>query len=349
MIITIFEERDFIDWCKKDIDNHKESIIERAYMLLNSNTLSQSKLKRNKTLQEIVLNNLDIININFQEVEEDKHIFNSCLVYRCTTIVYDEKEFHKKCESNKIQLPVFKEYLNKLSNYITDAAIVEWKLYRKLPFNSIKVAYPRSEHAGFFPISSNLNDLIYSIQVLSGKEIVFTPENIPRAIIGKNTITCYFTSDRLQSEYVIQQQLFDVYLHYKGYPDVDNYYFIEKQEWTYTKEELKKAINILIRNKMKNLLSTKVYPIFTDDNIYDLINFTFCEAYIYSICSYLCAYCRNNNICTSTETIEDECFETENCALYKENGLIHKIITLEDVSDEKKYTELINRLAEDIK
>lgn len=348
MIISIFEERDFISWCKNDIELSKKIIFNRAHILLMSVTLSNKKSKEYTKVKDFINNHLDTIELEHEITNNNKTGFNCCLFKQCINIIYDKPRLLHSARQEGLSTEILKSYMKELSNFITDSVITEWKMIRNLTFNFVKVSYPRSENRGFFPVSSNLKDLIKVIEKLSKKKVIFTPEKRISAEITKTSIICYFSTNRLDSEYIIQQQLIELYLHFKGYHPIKKTYFTDETTWVLNEENLRDAILLIIQNKFSHLLASEVYPVFNECILYNLLNLKYNEKYITSAIKYICEFNKQNKSCVNCKGIED-IFTTEHeCPLYSNSSILTKEFSLNELSSLIQQQKLCDKFLSDI-
>lgn len=344
MHITIFEEKDFVQWCEENINEHKQSILKRACGLLLSTTNNRKDLKSYSIGETILFDNLDSININYEFTDDNSQIFNTCLANKCLTFSYDITYISEVCANKGINKRHIEFFFNNLSNFVTDSVIVEWKFQRSLTLSCIKVENAKLDKQGFFPVSYYLLDLILVIERMTGKIIKFTSDTTSRLTITKENIICYFSTDRLESEYLICEQLLSIYFRDKGFFEIDNSYFIDMQNWKYDDDTIKKAMHVILQNKLKSLMISELYPIYYSTMIYSLMNFRSSEEYMSSICRYLCSYSKKNKLCSHCSGLDDIFNKEGGCPLYKEASVLDRFFTLDELSTPEKHDELVLEL-----
>ena len=345
MHITIFEEKDFIDWCKNNkINEYKESIFKRACNYLLCISTSRKSIKGFSDGQDIIFNNLDLIDISYEVADADDKIYNTCLGDKCLTILYDDLAVKAICEENNISYNIIEKFLNNLSNYITDASIIEWKLYRNLPVSCVKVENSKFGEPTLFPVSYFLLELIALIEMLTRKRVKFTPEKSVYASITKENISCYFSPNRLETEYLIAEQLLYVYLSIKGFKSIDKNYFMDMKNWAYNTETLIIALHIIIQNKYINLIISEKYPIYSNPSIYSLMNFRNSEEYMTAVCGYLCSYSKKNKLCNHCAGLDDIFNQEGTCPLYKDNSIMDRFFLLSELITPEQHDAAVNEL-----
>lgn len=345
MHITIFEEKDFIRWCQKDIQEHKEAILKRACSFLLCSITSRKDMKGFSDGEDILFSNLDLIEINY-EVADDNKIFNTCLADKCLTILYDDIAINDICSSKNISYHLVEIFFNKLSNFVTDSAIIEWKLFRGLSIPCVKVENPKFGEPCFFPVSYYLLDLILVLETLTGKRVKFSPNETAYATITKDDIVCYFSSDRLETEYLIAEQLIKVYLSIKGFKDVDKYYFTDMKNWLYDEETLNMAMHILLQNKYTGIMISDLYPIYTNPMIYSLMNFRSSEEYMSAVCRYLCSYSKKYKLCSHCSGIDDIFNQEGTCPLYKDDSIMDRFFLLSEIATPEQHDLAVKELVD---
>lgn len=348
MLISVFEAKGFKNWCSNDINKVKQSIFSRAHKLLMSTVLSRKKTKVYLEGKDFFDKHLDTIEFSYKSTDLDEKIFNTSLADQCLNIIYDKDKLDTICYNELQKIPRLIEYIDDLSMFIIDSAIVEWKMDKSLPLRLLKVDNPYNEFKGFFPISENLYDLIRVIQSLTEKTIVFKPQYKTSPSINRKTIECYFSDDRLVSEYLIEQQLFEVYMYIKNYPVIDKSFFADMSNWKYDKDTLEKAVLIILQNKFTNLLSSEVYPIFINPKIYRLLNFKCSDEHMGATYRYLCAFFKKNRLCFNCSGIEDIFDHGDACPLYSNESIVGKFFTLDELATPEKQIECCRKYIEDI-
>lgn len=346
MHITIFEEKDFIRWCNNDLESYKESIIRRACSLLLSTTNKRKNINIYSIGETILFDNLDNIELNLDISEDFSKYYNTVLVDKCITVSYNEELIKSACINSDVSFDNVEYFLNKLFNFITDATIIEWKLFRGLPLPCIKVESSIMEEPGFFPVSYYTSDFIFVIESLTGKRIKFTTDDTVYANVTKENIICYFTTERLESEYIICEQLAEIYLQIKGFETVDKMYFTQMKKWKYNESTLNLAMHIILQNKFINLLISDEYPIYNNSALYSWLNFKESECYMSNVLEYLCSYSKKNKLCKHCSGLDDFSCMGDDCPLYKEDSVLDKHFTLEELSTPKKHSVIVDELIE---
>lgn len=344
MLITLFEEQGFSNWCEQSLETFKYTIMDRSYDLLLSVTDNRRNIKNYELYKELLFNNLDLISFHYETVKDNEIVFNTCLTDKCITLVYDEIILKDFCKELNMKYETLKFFLNNISTYVTDSVIIQWKINNHLPMKTAKVKNRKIEHNGFFPISYNTYDFIDLIQKLCLKQVKFTPEYISTPVIKKDSIVCYFSPDRLETEYLIQQQLFEVYLYSMDFPYVSKCYFNDKRNWVYTEEALEKALNIILQNQFSILFLYKHYPIFENSTIYDLLNFKSRDCNIATVLEFLCSYARQNSLCSHCSGFEDIFGCEESCILFKDEGISNKRYELKDIDTLEKQKIIVENI-----
>lgn len=344
MHITIFEEKDFTRWCQNDIENHKESIIRRACTMLLSTSNKRRDINTYSVGESILFDNLDNIKICYEVSDDCSKTYNTSLADRCLTISYEESKIKDACFESNVSYSNVEYFFNKLFNFITDAAIVEWKLLKGLSMPCIKVENSIMGDPAFFPVSYHVSDLILVIESLTGKRVKFTCDETDYAKVTKENIICYFSTERLESEYIISEQLLQIYLKVKGFFDVDKFYFTDMQKWKYDEETLNMAVHIVLQNKFISLLILEEYPIYKSSTIFSWLNFKESEDYMSAVCRYLCSYSKKHKLCSHCSGLDDIFNNEWNCPLYKDDSILDKYLTLEDLSTPEKHNILAEEL-----
>lgn len=344
MHITIFEEKDFNLWCQNDIENHKESIIRRACTMLLSTTNKRRDINTYSVGESILFDNLDNIKLCYEVSDDYSKTYNTALANKCLTISYDEAQIKDACLVANVNYSNVEYFFNKLFNFVTDASIMEWKLLRGLPISCIKVESLIMSDPAFFPVSYYMSDLILVIESLTGKKVKFTCEQTDYAKITKDNIICYFSIERLESEFIISEQLLQIYLQVKGFYNVDKYYFSDMHNWKYDEETLKMAVHIILQNKFSTLLTIVEYPIYTNSAIYNWLNFKESEDYMSAVCKYLCSYAKKHKLCRHCSGFDDIFNNEYNCPLYKDDSILDRYLNLDDLSTPAKHNMLVDEL-----
>lgn len=342
MHITIFEEKDFIDWCKDGINDHKESILKRAFNYLLSISTTRKAVKGFTDGEDLIFNNLDLIDISYDVLEGEDRIYNTCLGDKCLTILYDDFAINDICKEKGINISVMEKFMNNLSNYITDSSIMEWKLHRGLPVSCVKVENSKFGEPTFFPVSYLLFDLIHLIERATLKRIKFTPDKSDYASITKENIICYFSPNRLETEYIIAEQLMYVYLNISGFEIVDKNHFMNMANWVYDTDALKTAFYIVVQNKFINLTIAEEYPIYSNPTLYSLMNFRNSEEYMSAVCRYICSYSKKNKLCSNCSGLDDIFNQEGTCPLYKDNSIMDRFFYLDEINTPEKQEKAVN-------
>lgn len=344
MHITIFEEKDFIRWCQDGIQDHKEAILKRACSFLLCSSSTRKDIKGFSNGEDILFNNLDLIEISYEETDVDSKIFNTCLADKCLTILYDDFSIQDICLSNNINYSNVEVFFNKLSNFITDASIIEWKLHRGLSIPCVKVENPKFGEPCFFPVSYYLLDLILVLETLTGKAVKFSFDETNYACVTKENILCYFSSERLETEYVIAEQLIEIYLSIKGFKEVDKMYFTDMKNWSYDDETLALAMHILVQNKYTSIMISDLYPIYKNPMLYSLMNFRSSEDYMSAVCKYLCSYSKKNKLCSHCTGIDDIFNQEGSCPLYKDDSIMDRFFLLSEIATPEQQEKVVKEL-----
>lgn len=346
MHITIFEEKDFTRWCQEEANDHKESIFRRACIMLLSMTTDKSLVRHYGVGEPVLFDNLNRVEVNCEFATDSSSMFNTCLIDKCFSILYDDIYFNDYCKENRIDVETVKFFFDKLSNYVTDAVIVEWKLQKGIQLSFIKVENPDFGDPSFFPVSYHLSDLILVVERLTGKIVKFTPYETLAHTISKEEIWCYFCPDRLESEYLICEQLLREYLKCKNFMAVDKTYFNHMNNWKYDEEHLKLAINIIVQNRFINLLISQQYPIYTNHMIYSLVNFKISENYMNCVCRFLCGYSKASKFCRHCSGIDEVFSQEGECPLYKDESIMDRFFYLDELMTPEQHIDIVNELIE---
>ena len=349
MHITIFEEKDFKQWSVDKLQDHKESILKRACSLLACSINGRKEIKGFSEIEEILLSNLDSVKMIFETEENELKMYNTCLVDTYFSIEYTNELINAINESGSINSKIVKVFFSKISNFITDATIMEWKLFRKLPPSFVKVESQRLDEPAFFPVSYYLNDLIFFIESLTGKRVRFTNKKASHPVITKEDIICYFDFNRITTDYIIAEQLIEVYLYIKDFRTVDKFYFMNEKNWVFSEEELADAMHVVLQNRFTNLMISELYPVYKEQILHEQINFERCKDYMSATCKYFCAYSRKNSLCKDCSGVAEFVTHKQECPLYRDNSVLDKVFTLDELSNPYKQNTLAEELLKDFK
>lgn len=344
MIISIFEKNEFHNWCKNNINEHKKSILLRATNLLISVMNNKRTIKRLAVGEIILFENLDCIEIFFNKFEEDSTtIYNTCLVDRCVSFIYDELKLEEICKEQGIKFKDVQDFLQALSKYVTDAAIVEWKMLNRFSLHSVPIISARASATGFFPISYELKELISIVERKVGKKIEFAPGSKSNAIINKKTICCFFdVDDRVQSEYKLAYQLLEIYLYYNKFELVNKECFIDEDNWDISIESFKKALNIILQNKLINMLIDEQYNIYNNSSLCNMLNFKCNEDYVSSTFQYLCYYFTKTNNCPGCKSMTDLIEDKSTCPIVNKLLFSEMEFNIEQLDSSQKHDSIIH-------
>lgn len=347
-IITIFENANFKKWIKNNVDIFKKEIFKNAFNMMLSITSKNRLIDTYKQYEEILFENLNIFTLSLSEISNNNSsYYKTVLADSGIFINFSEEELNAVLDKYKnINKHTFSEFINKLANYTTDASIVQWKIAKDMSFNTICIENKKNNIKGFFPIAYDTYKIIKKMEDITSKKVIFSTEK-SSTFVKKDFIQCTFGEDRLFGEYFIQSQLFDVYLYWSGFEKIDKYYFNNKINWTYTPDNLKKCLYIIIQTLYKREVLHKNYKLYNEDFMYTIINSIAEEEYLNRTKVFLCEYLRNKKVCLCEHVLATN--ENNTCSIIDVDGFIIREIYSSDLSTPELQSETVNNILDIIK
>lgn len=303
MIISIFEKNDFSVWCDKELSKHKYIILEKCIAMLMSTINNKRKLDKIDMLKPIALNSLNEIRLAYRPSNGDDTICNSILIHESILLIYNLEGIYAKVRDLGISKNMLGEFFELLSIYITDATVAHWKTIRNLPCSIIKVENARGDK-GFFPISYELGDYITFIERELKKEVVFKAGDIAKTVVKRTCIEIFFPQNRLKCDYLIELQLFDMWLHSRKYQVINRFAFANQSELELSDDILKDAIMYLLQNRYSTLYFSENYNIWDNNIIAAIISFSCSEDSFFGAYNYICRAFKEKGICDCKNLIK---------------------------------------------